>query len=80
MALEITAGPGTEAVRRGVEDAVREGLGERSQAGDWRLSMDRVHGGYLVDLTNGDGFVRQWLFRADEPIEYEIRQALRSAP
>ncbi len=79
MAMEVVAGPGTERVRQDVEDAVREGLGARTQAGDWRLFMNRVEGGFLVDLTNRDGFMKQWVFRADEPIEYEIRETLRRA-
>jgi hypothetical protein len=79
MAFEVMAGPGTERVRADVEEAVREGLGERTRSGDWRLQMNRVDGGYLVDLTNRDGFMQQWVFRPDEPIEYEIRESLRRA-
>jgi hypothetical protein len=77
MALEVVAGPGTELVRNDVETAVRDGLGERAQQGDWRLFMNTIEGGFLVDLTNRDGFMRQWVFQRDEPIEYEIREALR---
>ncbi len=80
MPFEVVAGPGTERVRADVEDAVREGLGDRTQAGDWRLQMNRVEGGsFLVDLTNRDGFMHQWVFRPDEPIEYEIKESLRRA-
>ena len=80
MAFEVVAGPGTESVRQDVEDAVREGLGTRTEAGDWRLHMNRVEGGrFLVDLTNGDGFMQQWVFSRDEPIEYAIRESLRRA-
>ncbi len=80
MAFQVVAGPGTEAVRQEVETAVREGLGERTEAGNWRLHMDKVDGGrFLVDLTNGDGFMQQWVFARDEPIVYEIRESLRRA-
>lgn len=79
MAFEVVAGPGTEYVREDVEEAVREGLGKRTTAGDWRLLMSRFEGGYVVDLTNRDGFMKQWVFRRDEPIEYEIRESLRRA-
>lgn len=79
MAIEVVAGPGTEAVREDVEDAVRSGLGERMSSGPWKLLMNRIDRGFLVDLTNGDGFMKQWVFRRDEPIEYEIRESLRRA-
>ncbi len=80
MAFQVMAGPGTESVRQDVEEAVREGLGERTEAGNWRLQMKRVEGGrFLVDLTNGDGFMQQWVFARDEPIEYEIKESLRRA-
>ncbi len=80
MAFQVVAGPGTEAVREDVEEAVREGLGERTESGQWRLQVNRVDGGrFLADLTNGDGFMQQWLFTRDEPIEYEIKESLRRA-
>ncbi len=80
MAFQVVAGPGTDSVRQEVEQAVREGLGTRTEAGDWRLQLNRVDDGrFLVDLTNHDGFMQQWVFARDEPIVYELKESLRRA-
>jgi hypothetical protein len=76
LPLEIIAGPETEAMREEVVGAVRSALGTRTDAGDWLLTLRRGPGGYLVDLTNRDGVMRQWFFVAGDPIASIIRQGL----
>jgi hypothetical protein len=76
MPLEIIAGPETEPMREEVVDAVRSALGTRTEAGDWLLTLRRGPGGYLVDLTNRDGVMRQWFFVSGDPVALIIRQGL----
>jgi hypothetical protein len=77
MALEIVTGPGTEPLSEEVVDAVRSALGARTEAGPWKLTLERCAGGILVDLTNGNGTMKQWLFEAGDPISFIIQEKLR---
>jgi hypothetical protein len=77
--MEVFAGPGTEVMRDEVIDAVRTALGGRTDAGDWRLTVERRDRRYLVDLTNRNGTMCQWLFNAGDPIATIIREGLRPA-
>ena len=80
MTLEVVAGPGTETMQEEVADAVKKALGARADAGPWLLSVHRRDRGYLVDLTNHDGTMRQWFFEAGDPVAALIRQGLDRAP
>ena len=76
MTLEVVAGPGTEAVGEEVARAVKSALGARAEAGSWLLSVYRRDRGFLVDLTNRNGVMRQWFFEAGDPVALLIRQGL----
>jgi hypothetical protein len=79
MTLEVVAGPGTETMQQEVVEAVKSVLGVRAEAGPWLLSVHRRDRGYLVDLTNRDGIMRQWFFEAGDPVAALIRQGLDSS-
>jgi len=79
MPLEIQADVGTERIQEEIERAVRSALGLRGDAGDWLLIVHRRNGGYLVDLTNRDGIMRQWFFQSGDPVESAIKEALNGA-
>jgi hypothetical protein len=80
MPLEIRTGPDTEPFSEEVARAVRFALGERAETGDWLLLVQRRHGGYIVDLTNRDGLMCQWLFAPGDPIAAVIGEALKWSP
>jgi hypothetical protein len=80
MTLAVVAGPGAESMEEEVADAVKKALGPRAEAGEWLLSVHRRDRGFLVDLTNYDGVMRQWFFEAGDPIAALIRQGLDPAP
>jgi hypothetical protein len=42
--------------------------------------VQRRDRGFLVDLTNRDGIMRQWFFEAGDPIAELIRRGLDRAP
>jgi hypothetical protein len=70
-----------ESVRAVVEPAVRAALGDRLDRGNWLLTLrfaDRDRN-LFVDLSNRDGFVRQWLFAPGAPITEFLRGALGGA-
>ena len=77
MALEIRMGPDTEPFSDEVAAAVRQALGSRAEAGDWLLMVEKRSGGYVVDLTNRDGLMCQWLLGPGDPIAAIIGDALK---
>jgi hypothetical protein len=80
MSLDIDTGEGTERFREQVTQAVRAALGERVDAGVWKLTLRRLPlgQGLLVDLNNRDGLARQWVFDdPNEPIAAVIRRDLK---
>lgn len=77
MPLQIRMGPGTESFAEEITQAVRSALGGRAEAGDWLLMVQRRPGGYIVDLTNRDGLLCQWLLKPGDPIVSIIDEALR---
>jgi hypothetical protein len=80
MSLEIDNDEGTEQMKETVADAVRGALGERVDAGRWRLMLRRLPQGrgFLVDLNNSNGIARQWVFEdPDDPIAQVIKRDLK---
>jgi hypothetical protein len=82
MSLEIVTDPATEQFRDEVSSAVESALGPRIAQGSWRVQLRKLPTlpGFIVDLTNGNGMMRQWLF-ADptEPVASIIRDDLKGA-
>ena len=81
MPLNITSDADSEAVREEVEQAVRSGLGPRVEQGQWVVTLRRLPQklGYVVDLSNLDGFMRQWVFARGDPLAAIIAQDLKPA-
>ena len=81
MGLDVSADAGSEQVRQDVEKAVRVGLGDRVERGNWVVTLRRLphRAGYVVDLSNLDGFMRQWVFAAGDPLADVIRHDLQAA-
>lgn len=79
MALDINSDPGSEALRDEVERAIRGALGERVEQGNWLVTLRRLPQrlGYVVDLSNLDGFMRQWVFSSADPVASTIAQDLK---
>jgi hypothetical protein len=80
MALDIRSDSDTESIREEVEQAVRQGLGDRVDRGSWVVTLRRLPQklGYVVDLSNLDGFMRQWVFTPGDPLAATIAQELRA--
>ena len=77
MPLEIRIGPDTEPFSDEISRAVRSALGEKAEAGDWLLMVQRRSGGYVVDLTNRDGLMCQWLLEPGDPVAAIVGEALK---
>ena len=79
MALDIKGDKGSEQVREEVEQAVRGALGDRVDSGNWVVTLRRLPQklGYIVDLSNLDGFMRQWVFGPGDPLAVRIAQDLK---
>jgi hypothetical protein len=77
MPLQIHMGPDTEAFSEEITRAVRSALGTRAEVGDWLLMVQRRSGGFMVDLTNRNGLMCQWLLEPGDPIAAIIGEALR---
>ena len=79
MTLEINSDTASEALREEVERAVRGALGERVEQGTWLVTLRRLPQklGYVVDLSNLDGFMRQWVFAAGDAVAPVIAQDLK---
>jgi hypothetical protein len=78
MSLEVLNDAGTERVKDEVAQAVKAGLGPRLETGSWRVTLRKLPGGFVVDLTNLDGIMRQWIFDRNDPIAETIRRDLLS--
>jgi hypothetical protein len=80
MSLNITSDSGCESIRNEVEQAIRAGLGERVERGPWVATLRRLPRklGYVVDLSNLNGFMRQWVFTPDDPVADVIARDLQS--
>jgi hypothetical protein len=78
MALDISSDKDSESVRAEVEKAVRGALGDRIQNGNWVATVRRLPQAraYILDVSNLDGFMRQWVF-APGDLEDVIRQDLQ---
>lgn len=81
MALDIFSDPGSEAVRQEVEEAIRRALGERVEQGRWVANLRRLPQrlGYVVDLSNLNGFMRQWVFGQGDPLAAMIKRDLETS-
>jgi len=79
MGLEIISDPGTEAVREDVDRAVRSALGDKLAQGSWQIILKKlpVKGGFVVDFTNRDGIMRQWVFGPEDPVGAIIQRDLK---
>jgi hypothetical protein len=79
MALDIRTDTGSEQVRDEVEQAVRGALGNRIDSGNWVVTLRRLPQklGFIVDLSNLDGFMRQWVFGPEDPVAARIAQDLK---
>jgi hypothetical protein len=80
MSLDIKGDKDTQSIRDEVEQAVREGLGDRVDRGPWVVTLRRLPQklGYVVDLSNLDGFMRQWVFTPGDPLAATIARELRA--
>jgi hypothetical protein len=80
MPLNITSDSGSEAIREEVEQAIRAGLGDRVERGPWVATLRQLPQrlGYVVDLSNLNGFMRQWVFTAGDPVGLRIAEDLKS--
>jgi hypothetical protein len=80
MGLDITMDKASEALREQVEKAVRAALGDRIEHGNWVATLRRLpeKAGYILDLSNLNGFMRQWVFTPGDPLEDVIKSELQT--
>jgi hypothetical protein len=80
MGLDITMDKASEALREQVEKAVRAALGDRIEHGNWVATLRRLpeKSGYILDLSNLNGFMRQWVFTPGDPLEDVIKSELQN--
>jgi hypothetical protein len=80
MSLEVVTDQATEPLRDEVSTAVESALGRRIDHGSWKVELRKLPSlpGLIVDLTNGDGIMRQWLFAdPSEPVASVIHDDLQ---